>query len=76
MPSMPRESGCVSGKAPRPISVVVTGMLALRGQRAELRRGAGGDDAAADVEHGALGRVDRLGGALDLADVALAGAGW
>ena len=47
-------------------------MLRLVGQRPQVLGSAlADDDAAADVEHGPLGRVDRLGGHRDLPGVAL-----
>ena len=56
MPTGPRFSSCDAGNAPLPMSVVTTGMLHELGQRARSSSlGAGGHDAAAHVEHGALG---------------------
>ena len=51
MPGMPRCSRWLSGKAPRAIRVVTTGMPVELGEHPQLGRAPGLDHAAADVEH-------------------------
>ena len=69
MPGIPRCCGWLSGKAPRAISVVTTGMPGQVRQLQQLARRAGTDRAAADVEHRPLGVEDQPDGLLDLLGV-------
>ena len=61
MPGMPRWSGWLSGKAPRAIRVVTTGILVSSASTRSSSLRLGPDDAAADVQHRALGLGDQPG---------------
>jgi hypothetical protein len=69
IPGMPRCSWCESGKAPRAMSVVTTGMFVSLGQAQQLLLRFRADDAAADVEHRTLGFGDQPCGLADLLGV-------
>ncbi len=71
MPGMPRFCGWLSGKAPRAIRVVTTGMPVSSARSISSLGGLAADDTAADVEHRLAGRGDELGGLADLAVVRL-----
>ncbi len=70
MPSMPSESSCVSGKAPRRHQRRGDRELRIFGEFESLGR-SGADDAAAGVKDRTLRPVDRLYGGRDLFDMAL-----
>ena len=69
MPGMPRCCGWLSGKAPRAISVVTTGMPVSSASTRSSVRGAGADHAAADVQHRAARLEDQPGRLADLLGV-------
>ena len=69
-------AGRGAGKAPRPISVQVTGKRSLRANSVSSAEAFGVDDAAAGVDHRALRGRERLRGLADLLLVALDVVGW
>ena len=73
---MSSDKGWSPGNPPSPVRVVVTGMPVLATNSANSACGAGGDDAAAGVDHRPLGLPDQFGQRGDLpgAGPGLAGA--
>ena len=69
---MSSDSGSSPGYAPRPISVIVTGMPVLRTSSRSSCAGVAADDAAAGVDHRPLGALDRRRHLRDLLGLGLA----
>ena len=73
MPSIPSHCGCGAGKAPRPISVQVTGKRSAVASSVSSAPASALIDAAAGVDHRPARVGERLGGEADLLRVALGG---